>query len=94
MFSTLAERIHHRGEPRPGAYLREAGHTGTAVCEICGTLPADGITEWAHLCRTAIGHVDETGHRVAVDTWAGAIYGPREAAAEVPPSAIREVPGA
>jgi hypothetical protein len=53
MFSTLAERIHHRGESRSGAYLREAGHAGAAVCEICGTLPADGITEWAYLCRTA-----------------------------------------
>jgi hypothetical protein len=51
-------------------------------CADCGPLvPDDGSPpaqeDWIHLCHIAMDHAQETGHEVAVQDIATAVYGPQ-----------------
>lgn len=83
LFEVIAYRVRRDGKPYVGGTsLRESADKSAVVCETCGPLPADGlpgwISDWITLCGAARGHVLEAGHRVAVESWRGAVYGPEE----------------
>jgi hypothetical protein len=65
--------------------LREAASKSAVVCETCGPLPADDLlhgwtADWITPCHAAMDHARTTDHRVAVESWSGAVYGPAETA--------------
>lgn len=81
-FAVIAYRVHRDGQPYPGGtWLRETAGTSEAVCEECGLLPPlpelpGWTTDWMVLAQEARDHARDTGHRVAVQQWQGALYGP------------------
>lgn len=83
-FAVLAYRVRRDGKPYVGGTsLRETADKSAVVCETCGPLPSDdlpewNVSDWITLCGAARGHALETGHRVAVESWRGAVYGPEE----------------
>lgn len=82
-FEVIAYRVRRDGKPYiGGTLLRESAHKGAVVCESCGPLPVDDprgwTSDWITLCGDAMDHAKETGHKVAVESWQGAVYGPGE----------------
>lgn len=82
-FEVIAYRVRRDGEPYVGgACLRETADKSAVVCETCGPLPADGLrgwtSDWLTLCYAAMDHAKGAGHKVAVESWRGAVYGPEE----------------
>ena len=79
-FEVIAWRVHRDGQPYiGGTYLRETADRCAVVCQQCGQLPVEGLRGWlSDWHGEAINHVEETGHRVAVESWNGAIYGNNE----------------
>lgn len=85
-FAVIAHRVHRDGKPYiGGACLRETADKAAVVCETCGPLPSGDLRlrvrgpDWLTLCHAALDHARTTGHRVAVESWQGAVYGPEEA---------------
>ena len=83
LFNVIAHRVHRDGKPYPGGMcLRETADKSAVVCETCGPLPVDDLhgwtSDWLTLCEAALRHASTTGHRVAVESWRGAVYGPEE----------------
>jgi hypothetical protein len=77
-FAVIAYRVRREGKPYVGgALLRETADKGAVVCEACGPLPG-WTSDWIALCHDAMDHARETGHKVAVESWRGAVYGPEE----------------
>lgn len=83
-FAVIAHRVHRDGKPYiGGTSLRESANKGAVVCDTCGPLPAGDLlhgwtTDWITLCHAAMDHATATCHRVAVESWSGAVYGPAE----------------
>ena len=80
-FEVIAYRVRRDGEPYiGGTFLRENAGKSAVVCKECGPLPVDELrgwtSDWLTLCHDAMDHVKETGHKVAVESWQGAVYGP------------------
>ena len=78
-FSDIARRADRYGEAVDGLNLRTSAKAASVVCEYCGPLDASLMgwtSDWITLCQEAIGHVEETGHRVAVESYQAAVYGP------------------
>ena len=78
-FAVIAYRVRRDGGPYPGGtWLRETATRAMVACETCGPLPAEvhgWTSDWISLCGAARDHVKETGHRAAVESWNGAVYG-------------------
>jgi hypothetical protein len=70
-------RDYASGAELRSAYLEEARALGYEE-DAPELIPVD-IDNWSGVCHDAMDHAEETGHRVVVDSWNGAIYGPREA---------------
>ena len=80
-FGVIAYRVHRDGEPYEGGVsLRESASKAYVACEVCGLIPTEQLpgwtSDWHWLCREAMHHAEEQGHRVAVESWNGAVYGP------------------
>lgn len=70
-FAVIRALVRMRVRPyEDGTSLLEYASTARVACEECGLLPADGLN------GQAVQHAEETGHRVAVESWNGAVYGP------------------
>lgn len=80
-FNELSDKIKYREERRPsdGVLLRHESSMAVMVCDQCElpTPPGGWPTSLASLGHIALHHTRDTGHTVAVETWHGAIYGPR-----------------
>lgn len=84
-FEVLALRIRREGESYGGTLLRETASSSATVCAACGLLPdpyGRKTTDWMALCHAAMAHAGETGHRIAVESRQGAVYGPGERLAD------------
>ena len=79
-YNVLEHKILAEGKPYiSGTLLKVTAGSSRLICKVCGVLPSetrDVIEDWLHLCHLAMQHVQETGHKVAVERWTGAIYGP------------------
>lgn len=80
-FNELSAKIKFREESRPsdGVLLRYESSLAFMVCDQCELPKPEGgwPSNLAALGHIALHHTRETGHSVAVETWHGAIYGPR-----------------
>lgn len=80
LFAVIAHRVHQHGKLYPGGrWLKETAGKAEVVCESCGLLPVTGLpgwtSDWLTLAGEARDHARDTGHRVAVQSWYGAVYG-------------------
>jgi hypothetical protein len=78
-FMEIEADIRELGKPYiGGTVLRETACKQMLVCATCGQLEWEGMewsSDWMYLCQRAIRHIRENpGHRVAIDSWNGAIY--------------------
>lgn len=87
-YEDIAERVHEKGAIRlGGVLLRETAGEAEVACRDCGPLelnPRETIPgrtpAWEQVAHVALDHARETGHRIAVSLWGGAIYGPEDEA--------------
>lgn len=93
-FEVIACRVRRDGKPFVGGTsLRETASKSAVVCQTCGPLPADPagwVSDWHILCGDAREHALATGHRVAVESWRGAVYGPEENASALTGTKLTE----
>jgi hypothetical protein len=83
-FAVIAHRVRRDGRPYPGGiWLRETATKAAVACETCGPIPVDDdlrgwTSDWLSIAAAARDHARESGHRVAVESWQGSVYGPGE----------------
>lgn len=78
-FAVIAYRVRRDGAPYPGGvWLRETASQAQVACEVCGPLVLPELPRWTSDWLTIAGeardHARNTGHRVAVEAWHGAVY--------------------